>query len=569
MSLKLKVNLFFAALLLISLIASTGVLLSNAKQSVQSEVENTMNTAARLITITLSGNALSRDNGVNNNINELIKALSEIRSLHILLFDQHGLLFEGEPETDLEESVPDWFVRVLFPKIQPLTKRFGNGHMVIYAAPMQEITERWLDIRDLIFLGLASFLAAMVFLYWAVERLMRPLERLMDALAGFERGNLHIRLPHFSLPEMDRIGQTFNRMGQALELSTEENRRLAVLVKQSGDAILSLDHASNITFCNPAAERLFSQPAELLLGESFLSLGLVRQKQRICQIVENCDTVENLETDIMTKHAVTSALFSSVPLLDAEQNVIGLICTIRDITEHKKIEAAETQLRETRLLAKHMGEVQETERRHLARELHDELGQCLTAIKTDAVLIRNRTQDTDKKLYTSAQAIIDIASHIYDVVHNMITRLRPSPLDDLGLVPTLEESISSWRQRQPEIDFSLSVNGDLADLSESLNMTVFRVVQEAITNAVRHAEAERIYITVANQSEVTGKDELMIIIQDDGKGMEVTDFHSDVDFGLLGMRERAHSLGGEFQLTSSLGEGVTIKVTLPLNMENA
>jgi hypothetical protein len=201
--------------------------------------------------------------------------------------------------------------------------------------------------------------------------------------------------------------------------------------------------------------------------------------------------------------------------------------------------------------------------------LHDELGQCLSAIKTDAVLIRNRTQDTDKKLYTSAQAIIDIASHIYDVVHNMITRLRPSPLDDLGLVPTLEESISAWRQRQPEIDFSLSVSGDLTDLSESLNMTVFRVVQEAITNAVRHAEAKRIYITVANQSEVTGKSELMIIIQDDGKGMEVTDFHSDVDFGLLGMRERAHSLGGEFQLTSSLGEGVTIKVTLPLSMENA
>ena len=569
MSLKLKVNLFFAALLLISLLASTGVLITNARQSVQSEVESTMNTAARLITITLSGSALNRDHGVNENIHELIKALSEIRSLHILLFDQHGLLFEGEPETDLEAAVPEWFVKVLFPKIQPLTKRFGNGHMVIYAAPMQEITERWLDIRGLILLGFASFLVAMVFLYWAVGRLMRPLERLMDALAGFERGDLHLRLPRFALQEMDRIGQTFNRMGQALELSTEENRRLAVLVKQSGDAILSLDHASNITFCNPATEKLFNKPTDILLGDSFINLGIVRQKQRISQIVENCETVENLETDIMTKEAVVSVLFSSVPLLNAEQKVVGLICTLRDITEHKKIEAAENQLRETRLLAKHMGEVQETERRHLARELHDELGQCLTAIKTDAVLIRNRTEESDKKLYTSAQAIIDIASHIYDVVHNMITRLRPSPLDDLGLVPTLEESIASWRQRQSEIDFSLSVNGNLANLSESLNMTVFRVVQEAITNAVRHADAERIYITVANQAEVTGKDELMIIIQDDGKGMEVTDFHSDVDFGLLGMRERAQSLGGEFKLTSSLGEGVTIKVTLPLNVENA
>jgi signal transduction histidine kinase len=261
-------------------------------------------------------------------------------------------------------------------------------------------------------------------------------------------------------------------------------------------------------------------------------------------------------------------LFSTVPLLDVDQKVVGLICTLRDITEHKKIESAERQLTETRLLAQHISDAQEEERRHLARELHDELGQCLTAIKTDAVLIRNRTEDTDKKLYTSAQAIIDIASHIYDVVHNMITRLRPSPLDDLGLLPTLQESMASWRQRQPDIDFSLSVSGELADLSEAMNMTVFRVVQEAITNAVRHAEANRIYVTVANQLSVEGVSELVVIIQDDGKGMEVQDFHSDVDFGLLGMRERAQSLGGEFKLTSSLGEGVVIKVSIPLTMEN-
>jgi hypothetical protein len=564
MSLKLKVNLFFATLLLISLLASTGVLITNAKQSVESEVQSTMNAAARLITVTLSGNSLNRELGVNAQIHEMVKALSQIRSLHILMFDRQGLLFEGEPELNIKQKPPEWFVKVLFPKIQPLTKRFGNGHLVIYAAPIQEISERWLDIRDLILLGVVSFILAMIFLYWAVDRLMRPLDGLMAALSGFERGDLHLRLPRFSLMEMDRIGQTFNRMGQALELSTEENRRLAVLVKQSGDAILSLDHASNITFCNPAAERLFRQSIDLLIGDSLVNLGLGKQKQRISEIVTQCEAVENLETDLQTDQGDISLLFSSVPLLDSSQKTIGLICTLRDITELKKIEAAENQLRETRLLAQHMAEVQESERRHLARELHDELGQCLTAIKTDAVLIRNRTQESDKKLFTSAQAIIDIASHIYDVVHNMITRLRPSPLDDLGLVPTLEESISSWRQRQPDIDFSLSVNGNLANLSESLNMTVFRVVQEAITNAVRHADAKRIYITVANQQEITGADELMIVIQDDGKGMEVQDFHSDVDFGLLGMRERAQSLGGEFTLTSSLGEGVTIKVTLPL-----
>jgi len=568
MSLKLKVNLFFAALLLSSMLASTGVLISNARQSVQSEVESTMTASARLITVALSGNTLSREMRVSDQIHEMVKALSEIRSLHILMFDTQGLLFEGEPETDLKIRPPDWFIKLLFPKIKPLTKRFGNGHMVIYAAPLQEISERWLDIRGILALGLSIFIFMAVFLYWGIDRLMRPLQRLVDALAGFERGDLHLRLPRFSLAEMDQISQTFNRMGQALELSTEENRRLAVLVKQSGDAILSLDHASNVTFCNPAAEKLFAHQTKLLIGDSLANIGFTEHQRQITAIIENCQTVENLETGLLQSDGeVVSVLFSTVPLFDSEREVIGVICTLRDITEHKQAEAAENQLRETRLLAQHMAEVQESERRHLARELHDELGQCLTAIKTDAVLIRNRTESSEPKLFTSAQAIIDVASHIYDVVHNMITRLRPSPLDDLGLIPTLQESIAAWQQRQPEIDFELNVSGKLDHLNEAMNMTVFRVVQESLTNAVRHANATVISVVVANEADDKQKEQVTIDIKDDGKGMEVHDFHSDVDFGLLGMRERAHSLGGQFNLESSLGNGVRIHITIPLGAD--
>ncbi len=550
------------------MLASTGVLISNARQSVQSEVESTMTASARLITVTLSGATLSRDLGVNAQIHEMVKALSEIRSLHILMFDNHGLLFEGEPETDLKVRPPDWFVKVLFPKIQPLTKRFGNGHMVIYAAPLQEISERWLDIRGILALGLSIFIFVGLFLYWGIDWLMRPLQRLVDALAGFERGDLHLRLPRFTLTEMDQISQTFNRMGQALELSTEENRRLAVLVKQSGDAILSLDHASNITFCNPAAEKLFEHQTKLLMGESLASLGFTAHQKQINKIIENCEAVENLETGLLQPNGeIISLLFSTAALLGSEKNVIGVICTLRDFTEHKQAEAAENQLRETRLLTQHMAEVQESERRHLARELHDELGQCLTAIKTDAVVIRNRTETSEPKVFTSAQAIIDVASHIYDVVHNMITRLRPSPLVDLGLLATLQESIAAWQQRQPEINFELNVSGKLDHLNEAMNMTVFRVVQEALTNAVRHADATTLSVTVENKLDEQQREQLIIDITDNGKGMEVHDFHSDVDFGLLGMCERAQSLGGQFNLESSLGNGVKIHITIPLGAD--
>jgi hypothetical protein len=568
MSLKLKVNLFFTILLLVSLLASTGVLISNARHSVQKEVEDTMDASARLITLTLAEQPLSRELGINEQIHQLVKALSEIRSLHILMFDSQGLLFEGEPDENIAVEPPEWFVKVLFPKVTPLSKRFGSGHMVIYAAPLQEISERWLDIRGILALGLVIFIFVSSFLYWGVDWFLRPLQRLLQALSGFERGALHMRLPSFTLAEMNQISQTFNRMGQALELSTAENQRLAMLVRQSGDAILSLDHAGNITFCNATAERLFAKQTPVLKGESLANLGFESHHQQITQILENCDSTENMETTLLRPDGEkVSLLMSTVPLHDNEHRVIGLICTLRDITELKQAEAARNQLRETRLLAKHMDEVQEAERRHLARELHDELGQCLTAIKTDAVLIRNRTENSEPRVFNSAQAIIDTASHIYDVVHNMITRLRPSPLDDLGLVPTLEQSMASWQQREQNIDFQLHVLGKLDNLNEMMNMTVFRVVQEAITNAIRHAEASLIDVTVSVDQDTEDDPVLTIDIRDDGKGMVVKDFHSDVDFGLLGMRERAQSLGGDFKLDSEPGAGVRILISIPLGAD--
>ena len=565
MSLRVKANLFFALLLIASLLGGMGILMSNARQSVIADMEETMSSSAQLITVSLSNNgALDRTGSMYQHLHDLVEALSEIRSLHILLFDNQGLLFEGEPKVMNNTEPPVWFVELLLPTIKPLTRHFGRGHMVIYAAPLQEINERWLDVRNILILAVIIFILVGAMLYWAIGWLLKPLERLLNALSGFERGDLHIRLPRFSITEMDQISQSFNRMGQTLEQSIGENRRLAILVQQSGDAILSLDHSGHIMLSNPAAEKILHKSSSELLGSKLVSLGFTEAKQNIADVLENCKTVENLETCLpnIAGDGMRSILLSTVPLLDMDSSIRGVICTLRDITEHKQMETAENQLRETRLLAQHMADVQESERRHLARELHDELGQCLTAIKTDAVLIRNRTEGTEPKVFTSAQAIIDVASHIYDVVHNMITRLRPSPLDDLGLIATLEEAISSWQQRQENIHFELNLPESLEHLSESMNMTVFRVVQESITNAVRHANASKITVSVENDSQ-----EIMVKISDNGKGMIIQDFHSDVDFGLLGMRERAHSLGGQFELISTLGNGVTILVTLPLGNE--
>jgi len=563
MSLRLKTNLFFGMLLIVSLLTTTGILISNARHSVHVKVESAMMAAEHLVTVAMPPTHSRNSPAAHQRMARLVEALSDLRGIYIMVYRSGQLLYAGGHSPDETLKPPKLFVKLLTPTIKPLIKRSAGGAIVIYSAPEQEISERWVDIRTLLILGTGLSFFIILLLYVGINRILKPLEFLSGALSGFEKGDLHLRLPKFSLSEMDHISDAFNRMGEALQSSAEENQRLAMLVKQSRDAIFSLDHDGNIIFYNPAAENLFPELDCESLGNSLLNLDFGKYQDRICEVIECNETLVNLEIVLSREdldQGIIDLLLSMSPLFNIDENATGFICTIRDVTQHKQAEAAERQLHESRLLTQHISNVQENERRSLARELHDELGQCLTAIKTDAVLIRNRIRLKDAKISDSAQAIIDVASHIYDVVHHMLSRLRPTPLDDLGLVLTLQGTISTWQKRQPDISFDLDLKGPLDHLNETMNMTIFRIIQESITNAVRHANASKIIISVHNMS---NKGQLIMDISDDGKGMIIKDFYSDVDFGILGMRERIQSMEGNFKLISGPGKGVNIQISIP------
>src|SRR6478736_4675712 len=138
-------------------------------------------------------------------------------------------------------------------------------------------------------------------------------------------------------------------------------------------------------------------------------------------------------------------------------------------------------LRENRLLAQRALAVQEAERKHLARELHDELGQYLNAIKLDAVSISDSGGDAPVSTGASL-AIIRSVDHVHRAVSDMIGRLRPVGLDELGLVDAIEHCVDHWRQRLPEMQFELSVSGSFDGLSEPATLTVYRLIQEGLTN---------------------------------------------------------------------------------------
>jgi signal transduction histidine kinase len=218
-------------------------------------------------------------------------------------------------------------------------------------------------------------------------------------------------------------------------------------------------------------------------------------------------------------------------------------------------------LAENRHLAHQHLRIQETERKHLARELHDELGQYLNAIKLDALSIAEGGASDGAAAARPAERIGAAADHVYGVVSDMIRRLRPAGLDELGLTAALENCVDQWRQRLPETRFSLSFNGPLDDLGEIQNLTLYRLIQEGLTNSYKHSHAGRIDIGLQRAATPERGDELVLTIADDGRGMDPS--HSSTGYGLSGMRERVEMMGGRLNIDSAPGRGFALEARWP------
>jgi len=218
-------------------------------------------------------------------------------------------------------------------------------------------------------------------------------------------------------------------------------------------------------------------------------------------------------------------------------------------------QALEENRQLTHLIQKHI----EEERRSLARELHDGLGQYVTAIKTFAVAIASQTKEKAPEVSASAQTIVQSANHIYDGMHNIIKQLRPGSLDNLGLEETLRDLVRDVQAQHAGLEISLNLSGDLHHLGETVNINVYRIVQESINNAIKHAEASELKIDLRQSDD----DSLQLQISDNGKGMDVNAVDQTNHFGLLGMRERVQGFHGTFNIQSTLSEGTEININIP------
>ena len=219
-------------------------------------------------------------------------------------------------------------------------------------------------------------------------------------------------------------------------------------------------------------------------------------------------------------------------------------------------------LGENRRLSQRYVKVQEEERRSLARELHDEFGQSLNAIKVDAVNIRDAALEPEE-VKRSAEAIIEVSSRVYEVVRTLLRQLRPVALDEFGLATAVQYFVEEWQRRHRDVKCSLTIEGDLEGLDEDINITAYRFVQECLTNVARHARASVVAVVVRK---VTGRSGplLELSIEDDGCGVDPNEPKKGL--GLIGLRERIESLGGRFEIGAARdGRGTRVSSRIELH----
>jgi two-component system sensor histidine kinase UhpB len=255
--------------------------------------------------------------------------------------------------------------------------------------------------------------------------------------------------------------------------------------------------------------------------------------------------------------------FRLPPLAGNEAHAIGaafnrMAQSLQDkVLAERKAHDAEARLEDRREMASLADQRVEEERRLIAHELHDEFGQSVTAIRSLALAIATQAGAPTLATGEVARLIADEAGRLYDAMHGLIPRLAPLSLDTLGLAATLESLVRDWQRRHPSI--ALSLRQELPrELGPSITLAIYRVVQEGLINALRHAQASRVDIAVQCDAQ-----RIIATVTDDGVGLPA-DWAQPGHFGLRGMADRVRQLGGSFNIGSHEGRGVRLTADILL-----
>lgn len=337
-------------------------------------------------------------------------------------------------------------------------------------------------------------------------------------------------------------------------LVRKRTREISGILTYTPAVIYIKDQEGTYTMINSQFEELFGILSADVQGKTdrdFLSPDIANQFLKNDDYVLRENKPIQVEESIFVKGKAQTYLSTKFPLYDSQKKITG-VCSIS--TDISALKTAQERLR--RLSASIMTN-QEKERAYLARELHDELGQVLTALRMEAVWVCNRLKKTDPETSSRALTMSELIDTTIDDVRGLAIRLRPGVLDDLGLVEAIEWYTTDFEKRFPitcvfNYEEGPEIRGDIATAA-------YRITQEALTNVARHATATKVDVALSFEGR-----QLCLTIKDNGKGFDPDTLGETQSLGVINMKERAGLVGGTFTIQSSISMGAQINFSVRL-----
>ena len=361
-----------------------------------------------------------------------------------------------------------------------------------------------------------------------------------------------IRAEHESL-RAERVDR--QRIEAALQTSRED---LAALVDAAPVPIIAYDTDRRVRTWNAAAERTFGWRAEEVIGTANPSIQ-PEIANEFAALAEAC-LAGAIVTDIEQRRARKDGArvdvnLSMAALRDAEGKARGFVSIVNDITA---LRASRERLR---ALSARVLSIQEEERTRLARELHDGIGQLLTAVKIDASrLLRDITRGA-KPPQRVTEGLLPLIDSTAESVVRLVSELRPTRIGEMGLVAAMEKKLAEFRRRT-DIAYELRTFPEPLRVKDEVATAVFRVLEEALTNVARHSGATLVSVDVEQLA-----DEIRLELRDNGRGIRDADRLAPDAYGLIGMQERAFVLGGNVDITAVEGGGTVVTARIPLGTD--
>jgi PAS domain S-box-containing protein len=336
---------------------------------------------------------------------------------------------------------------------------------------------------------------------------------------------------------------------------------LSAVFAAAGVGLAVCDEAGIYVWVNPAFCKLSGFREDELLGVSWRSItreedrdGIERRRRQVMEGNTASDIVERRYVNKTGKTVWIRSQYCRLPA--GPDRATSLLVIAEDVTRQREADYALRQsVGNLRSLASRLQRIREEERTRLAREIHDELGQGLTGIKLDAAALSAAT--IEPSATQRALAIMDSADRTIRSVRRIATDLRPGILDDLGFVAALEWAVEEF-QRRVGVSCRVTVPQDNVLLASDRATALFRILQEALTNIARHAEATAVSVRLFK---VAG--EVKLQVRDNGKGFSEQQIAAGQSLGILGMRERVMILGGTLTIRSQVGDGTLLTVKIP------